>query len=177
MWPWGHLAVGYLAWSLLARGAYRRPPRTSEALVVIVGTQFPDLVDKTLAWSLALLPSGRSLAHSLFTLAAVSAIALCVTERYGRPTLGFAFAAAYTSHLVSDAVVPILTGDLSRLGYFLWPITPAPPGDAGSILLFVQSVSLADFDGYHGVAILLCFCVWVFDGAPGVPRRPTAGDE
>lgn len=172
MWPWGHLAVGYLAWSLWSRGRYRRTPRTGEMLAVVVGTQFPDLVDKTLAWSFSVLPSGRSLAHSTFSLVFLSAVVMWFAERYDRPTLGVAFALAYASHLLSDAIVPVLDGDLYWLGYLLWPLTPAPQADSDSIVVFVESVSLGDFAGYHGVAILLCLVLWILDGTPGVPRRP-----
>jgi len=173
MWPWGHLAVGYLAWSLWCRGVYRRPPLSSEAFVVVVGSQFPDLVDKTLAWSFSVLSFGRSLAHSTFTFVFVSAAAIWLARRYDRPTLGVAFAVAYASHLLSDALQPILRGNFHRLGYLLWPITPAPRGEGDSILMALQSVSFGDFAGYHGLAILLYLVVWILDGLPGVPRRST----
>ena len=48
MWPWEHLAIGYLAYSLLGRLAWRRPPTVGTAITVAFGTQFPDLVDKPL---------------------------------------------------------------------------------------------------------------------------------
>jgi len=76
MWPWGHLAVGYLLWSVLVRDRRFRPPTGAETLLLAVGTQFPDAVDKPLAWSLGVLPNGRSLAHSVFL-----ATALCRRRR------------------------------------------------------------------------------------------------
>ena len=48
MWPWEHLTIGYLAYSLLSRLAWRRPPTVGTAITVAFGTQFPDLVDKPL---------------------------------------------------------------------------------------------------------------------------------
>ena len=48
MWTWEHLAIGYLAYSLLSQLAWRRPPTVGAAITVAFGTQFPDLVDKPL---------------------------------------------------------------------------------------------------------------------------------
>ena len=48
MWPWEHLAISYLAYSLLGRLAWRRPRPLREPPSVTFGTQFPDLVDKPL---------------------------------------------------------------------------------------------------------------------------------
>jgi len=44
-----------------------RAVTNKEFWFLLFATQLPDLVDKTLGWSLDVLPSGRSLAHSLFT--------------------------------------------------------------------------------------------------------------
>ena len=65
MWPWGHLAVGYLVYSGLSRWRFGRLPGSVATLAVALGTQLPDLVDKPLAWTVNVLASGRSLAHSL----------------------------------------------------------------------------------------------------------------
>ena len=60
MWPWGHLALGYLLHSPLARARFGRPPTDRATLLLVIGTQLPDLVDKPLAWWLGVLPAGRS---------------------------------------------------------------------------------------------------------------------
>jgi len=134
MWPWGHLAFGYVAWSL------------------------------------SVLPSGRSLAHSAFTLAFVSVLVVYVARHFDRPVLGVTFFVAYASHLLSDAFRPAITGELSYLGYLLWPLTSAPSEEGGSLIAFVWSVSIGDFGGYHGVALLCCVGLWLLDGAPCLPR-------
>ena len=71
MLPWGHAALGYLFYTAYARLRYRHPPVGLSVYALGLGTQFPDLIDKPLAWHFAVLPSGRSLAHSLFTLGVV----------------------------------------------------------------------------------------------------------
>ncbi|PSQ27664.1 hypothetical protein BRD03_05435 [Halobacteriales archaeon QS_9_68_17] len=71
MWPWGHLAVGYLLYAASSRRQRARPPDGAETILIAFGTQFPDLGDKPLAWTVSVLPNGRSLAHSAFVAAAV----------------------------------------------------------------------------------------------------------
>jgi hypothetical protein len=54
MWPWGHLAVGYL---LSAGAAYLRDHSSPRGLAVVAlaaGTQLPDLLDKPLASAIPL---------------------------------------------------------------------------------------------------------------------------
>lgn len=171
MWPWGHLAVGYLVWSLYTRRMYQRPPRASETWVVIAVTQFPDLVDKPLAWSFSILPSGRSLAHSAFTLVLLSSLVVYIARQYDRPTLGVAFSAAYASHLLSDALRPALAGDFGYLGYLLWPLVSVSSEEGWSLVAIARSASIGNFSGYHGVALVCCVGLWLLDGAPGIPRR------
>ena len=57
MWPWGHLAAGYPVYTAYTRLHTGDPPADVPALVALLGTQLPDLVDKPLA----VLPTVRSL--------------------------------------------------------------------------------------------------------------------
>lgn len=57
MWPWGHVGAGYLVYTLLRRHTGERPAGAA-VLALAVGTQFPDLVDKPLGWTVGLLPGG-----------------------------------------------------------------------------------------------------------------------
>ena len=43
MYPWGHLAVGYLCYSLGVRLCDQRPPAGVAMVPLTIGTQFPDL--------------------------------------------------------------------------------------------------------------------------------------
>ena len=66
MFPWEHAAVAYLLYAGYARWHDGTAPGGWAVLVVLVASQLPDLIDKPLAWQFGLLPSGRSLAHSVF---------------------------------------------------------------------------------------------------------------
>ncbi len=109
MWPLGHAAVGYLLYTLATRARFDRPPTALALCALLVGTQFPDLVDKPLAWYVGVLPTGRTLAHSLLVLIPVSLVVLALARRYDRTELGFAFVLGALSHAVVD-VIPALWG-------------------------------------------------------------------
>lgn len=125
MMPLGHAAVGYL---LYAAYAVRRrfDPHSGPLLAVLFGTQFPDLVDKPLGWTFGVLPSGRSLAHSLITAALVVALVLYAARRHDRWYWGTAFSIGYLSHLAADSVMPALRGRPDRLTNLGWPLLPPP---------------------------------------------------
>lgn len=178
MWPWEHLAVGYLAYAALVHARAGRGPTAGEAVAVAFGSQFPDLVDKPLAWEFGVLPAGLSLAHSSLVAGPLSLAVVYVAHRRGRPAVGVAFAVAYLLHLPADALYGVLLGGPPALGFLVWPLVPAPPQpDLG----FVERVARL-FGGLRllvasprGTAYLLAEVVlvgsaaaaWVVDGAPG----------
>lgn len=145
MWPWAHAAVGYLLYTAYA---HRRqlPLRGLPILATAFGTQAPDLLDKPLAWTVAILPAGRSLGHSL--LFAVPVAVLCwsvVAGRFGRPAVALGAAVGYVSHLVADGLGAVLAGRWGDLSYLAWPLLPLPeyeldPSFAAHFLAF-------EFDG------------------------------
>lgn len=139
MWPWGHLAFGYVGYLLVRPAAIRKADRVA-VLAALFGSQFPDLVDKPLAWGFAALPSGRSLAHSVFALVVVSAVVWAVAVEYDRREAAVAFPVGYVTHLVGDAVVPVYEGSYGELSYLLWPLLPAPDYDEPTGLLEALAV-------------------------------------
>lgn len=168
MWPWGHLAVGYLCYSFLSRGWFDRPPGSGATLAVLVGTQFPDLVDKPLAWSFHLLPSGRSLAHSLLTASVVCLLVGAYLRRHDRPLLGLAFAVGYVSHLFADAILSLLEGQYRYVSYLGWPLLELPPVDPG--IGFVERFASMEFTAFmlaQFVLVGLALALWSRDGRPG----------
>ena len=116
--------MGYL----LGVGLDRRWKRVlgpgGASLALVVGTQVPDLVDKPLAWSLGVLPTGRSLAHSLLVGPVLVGLAVLLAWRYRRHTVWPAFAVGYLAHLAGDALYPALRGEFASLGFLLWPVVP-----------------------------------------------------
>lgn len=171
MWPWGHLAVGYLAFTLAVRTRAERRPRGGETLVLAVWTQFPDLVDKPLALTLGVLPSGRSLAHSLLVAVPILVLVTAYARRRGYASLGVAAATGYLTHLAGDSLRPVATGEFESLGSLAWPITALAPssGPGGhGILDVVLSVSPTPYVAFQVALVGIAAAAWVADGSPGV---------
>lgn len=170
MFPWGHAAVGYLIYRLIHRfrGA-PWPPTDAQAIALLFGTQFPDLVDKPLAWGLGLLPSGRSLAHSLFTTTLIVVVVLVIARRERRDSAGWAFAVGYYSHLLGDSLLPLVQFDLSFLSFLLWPLQPAPPyPDATVFAERLVTINLQSFTVLSLGLTIITVWLWIRDGHPGL---------
>lgn len=168
MWPWGHLAVGYLLYSL---GSHRwgRRPESPAVFLLALGTQFPDLVDKPLAWTFGLLDSGRSLGHSYLVAAIVLAILYAVVvPRVGRSPF-VAFAVGYLSHPLADLPFrDLLVGEFAFASYLLWPQVPLPPYDTDpSFLAHILAFELGPAGGVELVLVGLAVARWNQDGRPG----------
>lgn len=128
MYPAGHFL--FAAVPLTAYTVYRRRQLPSGTLVfvLLVATQLPDVIDKPLAWSFAVLPSGRMLAHSLvISLPLLSAVVLFAARR-GRGRTAVVFSAGYLSHIVGDFYSILWRGtDYYFFPNLFWPLLPANP--------------------------------------------------
>lgn len=168
MWPLGHAAIGYLLYTFSTRSRFDRPPAAVPVLILLFGTQFPDLVDKPLAWYLGVLPTGRTLAHSLVVLVPLSIAVILVARRYGRGEYGIAFSIGALSHSLVDAA-PALWGG-TETSFLLWPILSVESYEGGSptvLELLLQSLTepyfLSEFV-FAAIALL----AWRQDGYPGL---------
>lgn len=168
MWPWGHLAVGYLLYSLGRRWQGRRPDAMAVFLVA-VGTLLPDLVDKSLAWHFGVLSSGRSMAHSLLVAAVVLAVLyVVIAPRIGRSPI-VALGVGWLSHPLADFPFErALAGEFEYLTYFVWPLLPPPQYETDkSFLAHVAAYELGPFEAFQLVLFALAAYVWYLDGRPG----------
>lgn len=178
MWPWEHLALGYLLYSLSIHALLRRPPGERATLTLVIATQFPDLIDKPLGWLLGVVP-GHSVAHSLFIAGPLILSGMILAGRYNRPGVGAAWAIGYLSHLLGDVFSPtaIIRMDVS-LGFLFWPIVSVPMNEHGGFvqtLLFYAQESLAYLSSPLGIVYLcaevgvlsVVFAIWMYDGHPG----------
>lgn len=181
MWPWGHLAFGYVLYSAASRGWLDEPPRGSAVYVLLLATQLPDLVDKPLSWSLGVFPTGYSVAHSVFVAVPVGIGVALVAWRRDRIAAGVAFVVGYWSHLLGDLLVGAVTRQPVVLGRVLWPLVSMPPyaERMGALeramtyfVAFVVELRSADdplllliYVGPFAAAIL----IWIVDGMPGLP--------
>jgi len=167
MWPWGHLAVGYVLYSLGVRARTRSSPDGWNVLALALGTQFPDLVDKPLAWWFGVLPGGRTLAHSLLVLVPTLLVLWLLARRWGEAPRVTAFGVGWLSHLFGDALVPFLVGSRRELAFLLWPVTPTVVYDSQPGLLWhLANVSLSP--GFLAELALggLVVVLWLVDGRP-----------
>lgn len=190
MWPWEHLAFGYLLYSLVVRLGDGDPPRTAAALALCVGTQLPDLIDKPLAWVVGVLPSGRSLGHSLPFAVVLLLVVVALSRTSGTPAPGtvLAFAVGHLSHLAGDVLYPVLIeGELS-VRFLLWPIVPAAGGGSvdalphlfdliATFLAFLATPRGALYALFEVALLSAAVVVWIVDGSPGLAalRRVLGG--
>jgi len=145
--PWGHAGLGYLLYAGLALATGRRLPRGWPLAALLVGTQFPDLVDKPLAF-LGVLPNGRTGVHTLLVttllLAATWLVAVRVdagtdgrtpravpwstagSGRGGAREVALAYSVGHLSHLLGDSYAALLTGYWRGFAFLLYPFVPAP---------------------------------------------------
>ena len=168
MLPWGHLALGYLWYAVWGRLGSGSLPAGTGAIAVALGSQAPDL-DKVLAWWFGVIPNGRSLAHSVLT----AAVVLVIVRRYavacGRNHQGNVFALGSLSHLLGDALYPLLSGNLSALGFLAWPVVPAIEYDhTGGFLAFFTSLDFGVTFWAELGLFVVAFAVWSVDGRPGL---------
>ncbi|MHC3436914.1 metal-dependent hydrolase [Natrialbaceae archaeon A-gly3] len=177
MWPWGHLAVAYLLYTLFAHGRYGRPPRSGPAVALAIGSQFPDLIDKPLAWWLGVLPGGRTLAHSLLFAAVLLPAVYALGIRLDLLEAATAFAIGHLSHLLTDLPLLLLAGYPRGAEYLLWPLLDQPTFAPGYALfdapagLETAALVLAESSTYARVQVglfALAAIVWYLDGRPGL---------
>lgn len=179
MWPWEHLAVGYILYSGWRR-ARGRPRHSGPAVFVLaVATQLPDLVDKPLGWGTTVLPSGHSFAHSLLVAVPLVVAAFLVLRRRGHREVGVAFGVGYLSHLPGDMVYPLATKGELGWRFLVWPVLPADPTPPTSLVgrtgeLFGEFVAFLGTPAglaylcLEALLLVTALLLWYGDGAPGV---------
>lgn len=176
MWPFGHAAVGYLLYAAYCRYRDGRPPSGPDVLAVLFGTQLPDLVDKPLAWTVAVLPTGRTLAHSWLVAAVVLGVAwwyLGPSRRALLPPL----AVGWLSHGLADGFSSFLAWEPAYLGFLLWPLTSTPPYDTEpSFAAHLLGVELTPHFYFQWGLALIALLVWHRDGHPGLGTVRSAVD-
>lgn len=170
MWPIGHVAGAYLCYALY-RWNDKEPPGDAAVLVLVLGSLLPDLVDKPLAWYGGILPTGRSLGHSLVFILPLCVLVFVVASRWGRREWGVAFAIGTLSHLLLDAL-PALWRPEASAEFLLYPIVSVEPYEEGapSILGLLYN-SLYD-PYFHLEFVFLAFALvaWSRHGYPGSVR-------
>lgn len=170
MLPWGHAAVGYLLYTALCRYQSDTPPAGPAVLALALGTQFADLLDKPLAWYLGVLPSGRSLGHSIFVTIVLLAVVHRLATAIHRPALSIAFGVGHLFHLAGDTVYPLIDGEVGTLTFLLWPVVPQPGSGAGDYTIIEMLLELSQTVGgmIEFVLFVTATGLWLSHRAPGL---------
>lgn len=148
MWPWGHLALGYLCYAGYLGVWKREAPHGWPVVAMAVGTQFPDVVDKPLAYWFGALPEGRALTHSLIVFVPLAVAIVALAWYYGRSQVGAGFTIGWGSHLLGDSIGALQQGAYSMLSFLLWPILPAPDYQAPDFIYHARKLlsSIGELD-------------------------------
>lgn len=190
MWPWEHLAVGYLLLSLGIRAAGHAPPGPTEVGALVVATQLPDVVDKPLSWGLEVFPTGYAIGHAAVVAVPAGVGLVLLGRRAGAGRTWSVVVVGYWSHLAADVVDPVRFGLAPDVGRVLWPFVSATPYRTdlglrrGIVYLerFLSSGAVLERPGVLVLSVgvpLFTLALWVLDGAPGfeVLDRAGTGDE
>ncbi len=181
MWPWGHLAVGYVIYSAFERLRGAGAPSQRNAFVLAVATQVPDLVDKPLAWQFGVMESGVGIAHSLLVGVPIAVLLGAWLYRRGHPGPGGAIAVGHVTHVLGDLLFGWLFGKPPLLPAFLWPLrSTVEPASASAgfadrvwdLLLNSQELFATPTGRQYfllqGVLLLVTVGLWFNDGMPGL---------
>jgi len=167
MWPWGHLAFGYLVYSLVTRTSLRAKPEPWHVAALALGTQFPDLVDKPLAWWVGVLPGGRTLAHSLLIALPLVVVLLVIARRRGQVAYAVAFGIGYATHLVGDSLEILYYGTYDELAFLLWPATSTVVYESEpSVLWHLANIEPSGVFLAELALGAVVFGLWIADGRP-----------
>jgi len=178
MWPWEHVAFGYVCYSLYRHARFGASPGDRAALLAAFGAVLPDLVDKPLSWGLGWFPQGYAVAHSAFVLVAAAAVVLLV-RRFDPAGLGTALLVGWASHLFGDVVYPAMLGGRLAFRRVLWPLVTLPPyhhhlGLLARAVHYLHEHAVRTLAGGLGVAlgleiafVVLAVGLWLHDGTPG----------
>jgi hypothetical protein len=160
MRPIAHFLLPLGVFILYTIVRYHGWPTGDEILIILVGTQLPDVIDKPLAWWFGVIPSGRMVAHSLVVSVPVLTVGVFLSYRSGRRRSVVLFCLAYLSHIVGDFILILSEG--TKYYFFpnlFWPLLAANPDREPSFIahapsdLFVVVFSTSAFLLVAGYAV------------------------
>lgn len=170
MWPWAHAALGYLCYTFYLRVRFDEQPVGLPVVALGVGTQLPDLIDKTLAWYVGALPYGRSLSHSLLTGGVIMLTIVVLFRLRNAEASGTAFAVGYLSHFLGDAFGILVERSWADLAFLVWPVLPIPGIEDETIGLITHLRNIEGSPLFLFGLILTTYglALWYRHGLPGL---------
>lgn len=167
MFPPVHPGVAYLLYAPYARLVDSTPPTGAATLTLVIGAVLPDLVDLPL-YHLGGAPSTRSVGHSVLVGVGLSALVGLASRRSSiDDRIGVAFAVGYVSHLLADAVWPLVLRIPAELRYLGWPVTQQPPYEGTKPLATVGDVTITTL-WVELAVFLVAIGLWWHDDRPGL---------
>lgn len=178
MWPIGHAGIAYICYTASTRLRFDDVPDPIPAVILIIGSLFPDLIDKPFAWYIPILPTGRTLAHSLVVLVPLVVLVYLLARRRGVGEYGVAFGIGAISHSLVDAA-PVLWNPDATWEFLLWPVLSVPGYEEGapSVLALLQESLTDPYFLLEFVFLGIAFILWRADGYPGLELLPGFGDD
>jgi membrane-bound metal-dependent hydrolase YbcI (DUF457 family) len=129
-------------------------------VAVSIGSQFPDLVDKPLAWGVDILINGRMFMHSLVFALPISIVVVVLSIRNDHTTAGAAFAFGYIVHIAGDFYPAFIGPEQYTPSNMLWPLLPPRPITKPDFIANSSAIPLSAMDSVLVcVAVLLCVYV------------------
>ena len=127
-------------------------PATWAFVPLAIGSQFPDLIDKPLAYW-GVLVSGRSLAHSAFSLLLIGVLLDSVTRIQPidiasrlptrlRASIPTAFVIGYAGHLLGDAAYGLLSGEFFSVRFLVYPVSALSRSSGDELAPWVRVINL-----------------------------------
>lgn len=172
MLPLGHAALAYLLYVGYAAVRNHRLPVRYGFVPLAIGSQFPDLIDKPLAY-IGVLASGRSLAHSLFTFLLITGLVWWIATRFTNPDeepwrqqlrsiSPSAFGIGYGSHLIGDSYGRLIAGEFPR--FLLYPLYRIPESPLDDVAPWIRMLRIYQEMHTHPQLELLLLALLVFVG-------------
>lgn len=167
MLPPVHPGVAYLLYAPIVWRVDDGPPTRPAMLALVIGAVLPDLVDLPLYY-FGSAPSTRTVAHSVLVAVGSSGLILLASRWLPVPDrVGTAFAVGYLSHLLADAVWPLVLWIPSELRYLGWPLTQQPLYEASKPLITIGGTTITTV-GAELALLTVAILRWWRDGKPGL---------
>lgn len=122
MSPIEHFIIAVIPVGVVVLILTRRRPPASVIGAVFFGSQFPDLIDKPLAYEVSILPTGRVFMHSLPIAIPFFLVVGVYGWRTNRKVMSVAFVFAHFTHIVADTQKTLLGANQPNSDLF-WPFT------------------------------------------------------
>lgn len=158
--------MAYLLYSTWCRAREDRSPDVIPVLALGIGSQLPDIVDKPLAWWFAVLPTGRTLGHSLLVAVPIL-LALWWVADSRDPVVALGF--GWISHLIGDAIPTVAVGDWTYALFLLWPVLSTPPPSIEqSVTAHVRGIEPTAPFFLELLLVAVALYAWRRDEYPGI---------